>query len=649
MLRLLLFLAIPLVLAPTAYGQTCSTEWAAPVDGDWDDQTKWTAGVPLNSAGQNTGGLDPCITVSGTYTVTLRPDDPQNPTLVTLRVGGASGTQTLVMGGYIRTTDVTVGARGRMDLIPRTLPGSFQGLDASGSVVVEGSLSMAYNGVFLTNQGSLEVAVGGTLRGTGAARLGGANGTFTVRGLVDLSDDARIDARTDVLGGTVRATSGRGDLFFGGGILRDATLDADAGAALVVGGSYDVGGTLSGSPLGEIYVSRSTLTAAASGATLNVTGTGLQFGFSSASQFQTLLTGGPVTNTGRLVLARSNFFSGISGTTLTNEGALVLEGGMTLAEDAVLRNRPSGIITMFGTQFFLNGSSVVRLVNEGLIVREDVGPNETMSRFLGVTLESLPGSEIRVLDDYLDFSAGPNDDALPPGMLLSGDGTLRMNGLPIRSTFSPGTEADPIGSLGPRSQDPFVLAPEAITILDIDAGSVSDAIDRGEGIGALMVLGGTLRVRARPGFTPAVGDVWTIADNLTRPIDGAFATIESEGVPAGIAFSVDTSQPGTAVLRAVSSVASEDTPGRPPTLTVGAPHPNPAQGLLTFRYGLPEAGPVSVRVLDALGRTVAVLWDGQQTAGWHTAEWTPAVASGTYLVDVRSEGAARTQRLTVLR
>ncbi len=77
--------------------------------------------------------------------------------------------------------------------------------------------------------------------------------------------------------------------------------------------------------------------------------------------------------------------------------------------------------------------------------------------------------------------------------------------------------------------------------------------------------------------------------------------------------------------------------------------PNPARGDVRLRYGLPEAGPTSVRVLDALGREVAVLASGEAAAGWHIAEWQANVASGVYVVEIRAGDQLRRQRLTVTR
>ena len=57
-----------------------------------------------------------------------------------------------------------------------------------------------------------------------------------------------------------------------------------------------------------------------------------------------------------------------------------------------------------------------------------------------------------------------------------------------------------------------------------------------------------------------------------------------------------------------------------PALTL---RPNPSRGATTLFYTLPEAGPVSLAAYDPLGRELAVLWEGAQSAGSHQLTFTP--------------------------
>ncbi|MEM1054561.1 MAG: hypothetical protein AAGI52_03465 [Bacteroidota bacterium] len=96
-------------------------------------------------------------------------------------------------------------------------------------------------------------------------------------------------------------------------------------------------------------------------------------------------------------------------------------------------------------------------------------------------------------------------------------------------------------------------------------------------------------------------------------------------------------------------VAGEETPDLPARLTLAVPRPNPARVSTTLRYGLPRAGEVRVRVVDLLGREVAVLAEGEAAAGWHETRWTPTVAAGVYTVELLAGDEVRHQRLTLVR
>ncbi|MEM1056449.1 MAG: T9SS type A sorting domain-containing protein [Bacteroidota bacterium] len=93
------------------------------------------------------------------------------------------------------------------------------------------------------------------------------------------------------------------------------------------------------------------------------------------------------------------------------------------------------------------------------------------------------------------------------------------------------------------------------------------------------------------------------------------------------------------------SAALSELPNEP---TLSPPSPNPARGASTVTFALPESAEVRVSVFDALGREVAVLAEGRQSAGTHTAPLT-SLPAGTYIVRFQTGETAQTQRLTVIR
>jgi hypothetical protein len=78
--------------------------------------------------------------------------------------------------------------------------------------------------------------------------------------------------------------------------------------------------------------------------------------------------------------------------------------------------------------------------------------------------------------------------------------------------------------------------------------------------------------------------------------------------------------------------------------------PNPSHGAATLRFTLPEAGAVRLAAYDVLGREVAVLADGEATAGSHEVRLDRgSLAPGAYLLRLKASGTVATHRLTVLR
>lgn len=72
-------------------------------------------------------------------------------------------------------------------------------------------------------------------------------------------------------------------------------------------------------------------------------------------------------------------------------------------------------------------------------------------------------------------------------------------------------------------------------------------------------------------------------------------------------------------------------------------HPNPFNPSTTVSWELPTGSLVNAVVYDILGRQVAVLVDGWQSAGIHLVQWDASgLASGVYLLSVRATGNRRT-------
>ena len=66
-------------------------------------------------------------------------------------------------------------------------------------------------------------------------------------------------------------------------------------------------------------------------------------------------------------------------------------------------------------------------------------------------------------------------------------------------------------------------------------------------------------------------------------------------------------------------------------------YPNPFNPSANIVYALPEHAHVKVTVYDIRGRTIEILANGHETAGYHTIRWNAsAFASGVYFIEMRS-------------
>jgi hypothetical protein len=95
-------------------------------------------------------------------------------------------------------------------------------------------------------------------------------------------------------------------------------------------------------------------------------------------------------------------------------------------------------------------------------------------------------------------------------------------------------------------------------------------------------------------------------------------------------------------------VAVEPTGVVPATFELRGNYPNPFAGRTTFEYAIAEAGHVSLTVYDLMGRRVATLVDGVQTADTYRVGFdASALASGVYVTRLQVGGTILSQKLTV--
>lgn len=109
------------------------------------------------------------------------------------------------------------------------------------------------------------------------------------------------------------------------------------------------------------------------------------------------------------------------------------------------------------------------------------------------------------------------------------------------------------------------------------------------------------------------------------------------------------------LLRAMAAffpdaTAAEAPSELPTSVALRAAYPNPFAVRTTLTVALPEPARVRLRIVDVLGREVAILTDRDLPAGTHRLDWQPeGLASGTYVARLEAAGRVRTAKLVLVR
>ena len=89
--------------------------------------------------------------------------------------------------------------------------------------------------------------------------------------------------------------------------------------------------------------------------------------------------------------------------------------------------------------------------------------------------------------------------------------------------------------------------------------------------------------------------------------------------------------------------------GAPENISLAGNFPNPFNPLTTLRFSLPAAARIRLSVYDVRGRRVALLYDGEKEAGWHSLDWDArGRASGVYFARLETGGESLTRKLVLL-
>jgi fibronectin-binding autotransporter adhesin len=373
-----------------------------------------------------------------------------------------------------------------------------------------------FNGARLQNSGTAEVRAGRWDNNTGTNSLvntGTLNKTTT--------NNFTITVPMQQQGATVNVQAGTLYLSASSNTHQNVSWSVASGATLVLDGTHTFSGTHSGEIAGTLVQTNNTVQAGSEGATFNFTGTGYQW-------VQYTLNGGSagLTNAGllRMVNSYGRYLSGV----LVNTGTLVHEAGTTYFNGARLQN--SGTAEVRAGRWD-NNTGTNSLVNTGTL-------NKTTTNNFTITVNTTNSGLIEVQNGTLSVSnltQTAGEARIRRGATLSVSNPLAMQGgkLTGAGTLS-GALNNTAGTIAPGIDDPdqpdlnplgiltingnLTLGNNAVFEVELAGTDNSDPanpqydqlIVGQSGYTRTVQLNGTLRVKARDGYTPATGDTFDI-------------------------------------------------------------------------------------------------------------------------------------------
>ena len=632
--------------------------WTNATGGLWSNPANWSTGA-VPGAADNVQ-----ITLAGTYTVTLDVD----PTIGSLALGGASGTQTLSAGTHTLTltSGGAINANGRLTFTAGAVAGSGtlvnQGVGTLQSSTVDVALDnqglLTLRGGTLLN-GPVTTAAGSTLRVEGDATFSGAfvtvaNG-FTNNGIIDLTavNGAGNTARLTVTNGSlVNAPGAQLNVLAGTGGARDLFAQLDNQGTLTVAqaltinktsaqhlnsGTLSVGGgdlTLTQSGTSPGFATSGTVDVAA-GRTFSVTGGALTYSTGILGGQGTLtLSGATVTLTP--TLSNATLALALTNTTVNGPGTLTNAAGRTLVATG--------------------GNIVAPLVNQGLLTLRG-------SAAVSGPVTTAAGSTLRVEGDavfsgaFVTVANGFTNNGTLELTAVNGAGnTARLTVTSGSLVTAPGAQINVLPGTG-GARELFAQLDNQGTLTVGQPLTINKASAQHLNSGTLSVAGADLTL-TQSGTTPGLATSGTVDIAAGRKLSvtgGAFSY--TAGVLGGqgtlVLNNVTLNLTPNVSNAALALAPTNTTVNGPGTLTnaagrtlvvtggnIAAPLVN--QGLLTVRGSAAVTGPP---LTSAAGSILRIEGDASFSGAFVTV--TNGFTNGGTLELTAVNGAGNTARLTV--
>lgn len=135
-----------------------------------------------------------------------------------------------------------------------------------------------------------------------------------------------------------------------------------------------------------------------------------------------------------------------------------------------------------------------------------------------------------------------------------------------------------------------------------------------------------------PGAEPVTPEINAYVNAKTDAVNLGYVTLRQGGGAIAPQLVIDGLRIGTSWITAVPTGVKNIQADIPQTYELQNNYPNPFNPTTTIGFGLPEAGAVSLKIYDVLGREVATLVNSTLAAGNYKYNWNASgLASGMYI------------------
>jgi PKD repeat protein len=289
----------------------------------------------------------------------------------------------------------------------------------------------------------------------------------------------------------------------------------------------------------------------------------------------------------------------------------------------------SGIFTTVNGSDLGNGKHLKVIYNPTNVTLQ-VAPEEAITGLTTTTNSPTP------LDSVTTFRATVTAGSNVSYAWNFGDGTMG-NGRIVTHTYKAAgnytTTVTATNSLG-SATDTTVANIFIVPIAGLTASN-----DSPTRVDSVTTLTATVTTGSRVNY------IWNFGDGT--PIDSG-AVVKHTYRAAGnymaivTATNAVTTLTDTTIVAVIPTTAVEESePGIPTSFMLSQNYPNPFNPSTTIRYAIPQAGHVTLKIYNLLGKEIAALVNEKQSAGEHTIRWNPVgLPSGIYLYRLQAGDAS---------